>query len=211
MWNGGDNGYPETYSGVSQTDLLWYYNLPRPNFGGQIEFEFAKIVLSIASDPVMQSYELINPPCLASRTELVWNYRPLWLVLSYSLAVAGILCVVVMGILAYEWNGYGTDLGFSSILVTTRNKALDEIVEGSEIHLYPSTSHKRDYDSDNSRTLEDLKTCKDSRSTLGLALRGKLDLLPRGEIFLNYFPASFCSFLSLWRVFRSALVLFITN
>jgi hypothetical protein len=28
---------------------------------------------------------------------------------------------------------------------------------------------------------------------------------------LNYFPASFCSFLSLWRVFRSALVLFITN
>lgn len=141
MWNGGDDGYPTTTSGVSQTDLLGDYSLPRPEFWGELEFEFAEIVLSIASDPVMQSYELISTTCLASRTQLIWNYRPMWLVLSYSLAVAGMLCDVVMGVLAYKWNGYGTDLGFSSILVTTRNKALDEIVEGSCLGNTPLPKH----------------------------------------------------------------------
>ena len=141
MFNGGDDGYVTTTSGVSQTDLLGPYYLPPPDFGGAIEYEFDEAVLSIASDPVMQVYSTINTTCLASRTELIWNYRPLWLVLSYSLAVAGMLSAVVMGVLAYKWNGYGTDLGFSTILVTTRNKQLDQLVEGSCLGNTPLPEH----------------------------------------------------------------------
>jgi hypothetical protein len=141
MNNTGDDGYPTTTSGVTQTDLLGAYQLPLPDFGGAIEFEFDEIILSIASDPIMQVYTTVNTTCLTSRTELIWNYRPLWLVLSYSLAVAGMLIAVIMGVLAYKWNGYGTDLGFSTILVTTRNKELDRVVEGSCLGNTPLPEH----------------------------------------------------------------------
>jgi hypothetical protein len=142
MSNSGDDGYPTTSSGITQTSLLGPYALLRDETViRDIEFEFAATVLSIASDDLMQAYQTTNVPCLTQRTKLLWDYRPLWLVLSYSLAVAGMLVAVVMGVLAYKWNGYGTDLSFSSILVTTRNKALDEVAEGSCLGNTPLPKH----------------------------------------------------------------------
>lgn len=140
-WIGGDEGYPTTDSGVSQTDLLGEYLMPRLDFGTEIEFEFVETIISIASDPLMQAVQLVNTTCHVNKQELLWNYRPLWLVLSYSLAVAGMLCAVIMGVFAYKWNGYGTDLSFSSILVTTRNKALDDVSDGSCLGNTPLPKH----------------------------------------------------------------------
>jgi hypothetical protein len=60
----------------------------------------------------------------------LWNYKPFWLLLSYSLAVAFTLLAVIEGLLAFKRNGYAADTNFSTILVTTRNVSLDRIAEG---------------------------------------------------------------------------------
>jgi hypothetical protein len=65
-----------------------------------------------------------------STTVLLWNYKPFWLLLSYSLAVAFTLLAAIEGLLAFKRNGYAADTNFSTILVTTRNVGLDRIAEG---------------------------------------------------------------------------------
>jgi len=127
----GDDGYVTTTSGISQTRLVDGAGWLLPDFETLFQDEFADTILSIASDAIMQSQSLVTTPCTVAKTELLWNYRPLWLVLSYSLGVVFMALAVVMGIFAYKFNGYGTDMSFSSILVTTRNKDLDALAEGS--------------------------------------------------------------------------------
>lgn len=72
----------------------------------------------------------ITAPCTTSNTILIWNYKPFWLVLSYSLAVLFALTAVIEGLFAFARNGYSADTNFSTILATTRNIDLDRLAEG---------------------------------------------------------------------------------
>ncbi|KAL2817972.1 hypothetical protein BDW59DRAFT_165679 [Aspergillus cavernicola] len=78
--------------------------------------------------------------CTSLETELVYQYRPLWLLVSY-LAGFGIsvLCVG-LGLYSLMINGLPIEDSFSQILVTTRNPALHEVSRG---HCLSSKPAKR--------------------------------------------------------------------
>lgn len=108
-----------------------------PNFPAAVEEEFAAIILSLLSDSSLASRTNISTPCDVTATELVWNYKPFWLVLSYSLAVGSMCVAAVMGAAAFRRNGYSADMSFSSIVATTRNTDLDVLAEGISLGYSP--------------------------------------------------------------------------
>jgi hypothetical protein len=125
-------------SGIAQTRLVDYFsNLAVPDFATAVENEFAAMILSLASSPLLQSETNISTPCTISTAVLVWDYNPLWLVLSYGLAVFFMLIAALIGAFAFKKNGYGADMSFSSIVATTRNKDLDGLAEGCCLGITP--------------------------------------------------------------------------
>jgi len=123
--------WTRSYSSISQTPLLdqvsqYVVN----NFSAAVEQQFATQILSLSTTPVLYAQVNITAPCTMSTTILVWNYKPFWLILSYSLAIGLTLLATVEGFLALKRNGYAADTNFSTILATTRNAALDEIADG---------------------------------------------------------------------------------
>lgn len=72
---------------------------------------------------------------------LIWNYKPFWLVLSYSLAALLAILAVIEGLFAFARNGYSADTNFSTILATTRNSELDLLAEGLCLGNSPAPKH----------------------------------------------------------------------
>jgi hypothetical protein len=131
-------GYAQSSSGISQTRLVdEVTQLVVPNFPTAIENEFAAVILSLLSDASFASRTNISTPCTVTATELVWNYKPFWLVLSYSLGVGSMCVAAGMGVVAFRRNGYSADMSFSSIVATTRNKDLDVLTEGISLGYSP--------------------------------------------------------------------------
>ena len=70
-------------------------------------------------------------PCTLSHSELMWDYKPLFLVLSYSLAGASTLVAVALGALALSHNGYGAEANFSTFLAVMQDLESDgDVVVG---------------------------------------------------------------------------------
>lgn len=135
-------GYAQSSSGISQTRLVdEVTQFAVPDFPAAIENEFATTILSLLSDTLFASRINISTPCTVTATELVWNYKPFWLVLSYSLAVGSMCVAVGMGVVAFRRNGYSADMSFSSIVATTRNGDLDVLAEGISLGYSPLPKH----------------------------------------------------------------------
>ena len=108
-----------------------------PDFPSAVEKLFANLILSLASDPALAITVNYSVPCIRNSIVLVWNYEPFWLVLSYSLATGFMMIAVGFGIWAFKENGYGVNMGFSGIVLTTRNSELRGLSEGHCLGGYP--------------------------------------------------------------------------
>ena len=76
-------------------------------------------------------------PCEVTETVLVWDYSPMWLAISYCIAVGLTLLAVALGFYAMALNGYVARTTFSTFLATTRNLQLDGVDWGSSLGTLP--------------------------------------------------------------------------
>ena len=67
-----------------------------------------------------------NTTCHSTRTEVVYQYRPKFLVLTYGLGLLATLCCLAAGLYALQQNGVAMDSSFSEIVAATRNPALGQ-------------------------------------------------------------------------------------
>ncbi len=125
-------------SQIAQTTLVDPMTLfPVENFSNAIEKKFADLSLSILSDTRFNERINISTTCTVSAPAQMWEYRPFWLILSYSLAVGGSLLAVSAGAYAIWKNGYGMESRFSTLLATTRNPDIDRLMEGYSLGRAP--------------------------------------------------------------------------
>ncbi|CZT13646.1 uncharacterized protein RAG0_17153 [Rhynchosporium agropyri] len=119
------------FSLISQTPLLNQTSqYAVSDFPRAISQQFANQIISLCTSPVLYAQINITAPCTTSKTILVWNYKPFWLIISYSLAVFLASLAVIEGLFAFAKNGYSADTNFSTILATTRNLDVDRLAEG---------------------------------------------------------------------------------
>jgi hypothetical protein len=114
-------------TGMSHEDLL----------GPYIETGFQFVFLSMLSDWKTYGQVFTPLPCDVTEHVLVWRYRPLWLAISYFIAVGLTFMAVAVGLHAMLENGYAMETNFSTFLTTTRNADLDEVVRGSSLGASP--------------------------------------------------------------------------
>ena len=99
-----------------------------PDLPSAVEKKFADLILSLLALPTLTSRVMTTSPCTLTHSELVWKYKPLFLVLSYSLAVGSTLIAVALGALAFWRNGYGAEANFSTFLAMMR-----EVESGNQV------------------------------------------------------------------------------
>lgn len=135
----GDWTWAVTNSDISQTDITdpGTGMSHEDALGPYIETGFQSIYLSMLSDWKTYAQSFTSLPCDASKHVLVWRYNPLWLAVSYFVAVALTLAAVGVGLHAMVANGYAMETNFSTFLTTTRNPDLDEVVRGSSLGASP--------------------------------------------------------------------------
>ncbi len=118
-------------SNIAQTTLVDPDTLfPVENFGDAIQNKFADFSLSLLSDTRFNECVNTSTTCIVSSPAQIWEYRPFWLVLSYSLAAGVALLAVLAGAYAMWKTGYGMEICFSTLLATTRNPEIDKLMEG---------------------------------------------------------------------------------
>lgn len=128
-----------TESDISQTDIIDPGSgLPySEDLGPAIEQSFHDIYLSFLADTKQKSQVFVDKPCEESAHVLVWSYRPMWLAVSYFIAVGLTFAAVGVGLHAIATNGYVAQTNFSTFLTTTRNPDLDKMTEGSCLGAWP--------------------------------------------------------------------------
>ncbi|OIW29243.1 hypothetical protein CONLIGDRAFT_411841 [Coniochaeta ligniaria NRRL 30616] len=135
----GDWTWAITNSDISQTDItdpgtgLSHEDA----LGPYIETGFQSIYLAMLSDWKTYAQNFSSLPCEVNMHLLVWRYNPLWLAISYFIAVALTFAAVGIGLHAIVANGYAMETNFSTFLTTTRNPDLDEVVRGSSLGASP--------------------------------------------------------------------------
>ncbi len=72
-----------------------------------------------------------------------WEYKPRWLVVSYTVAGALVFVTVGVGLHAISRNGYSGDTDFSTFLATTRNPELDGLLVGYSLGIWPLSKEVR--------------------------------------------------------------------
>lgn len=114
-----------------------------PNVPGTIEAGFQTIYLSLVSDTLQYSQVTVDLPCHTSLHVMVWNYDPLYLAVSYFIAVGLTIIAVGVGLHAIAANGYVAQTNFSTFLTTTRNPDLDGVAAGSCLGAWPMSRDVR--------------------------------------------------------------------
>lgn len=134
-----------TESDISQTLLIDPGNgFPiSPDVPGTIEAGFQNIYLSLLSDTLQYSQIFVDVPCQTTLHVMVWKYDPLYLAVSYCIAVGLTLAAVGVGLHAIAANGYVAQTNFSTFLTTTRNPDLDGVAAGSCLGAWPMSREVR--------------------------------------------------------------------
>ncbi|KAI9647616.1 hypothetical protein NHQ30_004001 [Ciborinia camelliae] len=94
------------------------------------------ITISYLSSPDLTSDSVLQN-IVTSNTNNYYVYRPLWLLLSYGLAILFSTIAVVVGVYAMHSNGVVHSNYFSAIVATTRNPELDECLGRSSLGADP--------------------------------------------------------------------------
>lgn len=102
---------------------------PVANLRSAIEELSRNLTISLLSSPVLQIASTATTTCSDKTFRTVWVYDPCILWLPYGMAIfVSVVCLVVGGLAMFgnEWQIY--DNSFSTVLRTTRNRELDELV-----------------------------------------------------------------------------------
>ncbi|KAI5795266.1 hypothetical protein EDC01DRAFT_728137 [Geopyxis carbonaria] len=119
-----------THSKISSTQLVdqttsWpYRDLPR-----DFTRFYENIVLSFLSEKYFEIALEERRTCPSSRYENLFQYEKRGLWISYSIAIVVAFVCIIMGALSINHNGMCSDITFSKIMVTTRNRTLDALVK----------------------------------------------------------------------------------
>lgn len=134
-----DADWAITNSDISQTDITdpGTGMSHEDGLGPYIETGFQSVYLSMLSDWKTYAQSFQSLPCDVNQHVLVWRYNPLWLAISYFIAVGLTFMAVGVGLHAIVENGYAMETNFSTFLTTTRNPDLDEVVRGSSLGASP--------------------------------------------------------------------------
>lgn len=141
-----DTMWAVTNSDISQTDVM-DPGTAQPHeekLGPYVEAGFQNIFLSMLSDKKQYAQGGIDIPCFISKRAQIWRYAPLWLAISYFIAVGLTLGAVGVGLHAMVANGYAIQTNFSTFLATTRNSDLDAVVRGSSLGAAPLKREARE-------------------------------------------------------------------
>ncbi|KAB5571774.1 hypothetical protein GE09DRAFT_1185340 [Coniochaeta sp. 2T2.1] len=134
-----DDDWATTHTDISQTDIADPgTGLPHErDFAPYVEAGFQSIFLSMQSDVKQYAQTNTTLACEVTSRVLVWKYNPLWLAVSYFVAVGLTFAAVGVGLHAMVANGYAMETNFSTFLTTTRNPELDAVVRGSSLGASP--------------------------------------------------------------------------
>ena len=104
----------------------------------------------------------------------VYNAFDLWL--TYGIGLGATLLCMALGLRAYWINGYSASTSFSSVLLTTRNRDLDELARGHEIGAQPPARELRE-----ARLRFGLLCERDGTAHAAFGLEGTTKVLKKGD------------------------------
>lgn len=76
-------------------------------------------------------------PCTVTAPIQIWAYEPFWLVLPYGVAMGVVAATLAVGMHGFWTNGYAADACFSTFVMTSRSRDLDELCTGSCLGRWP--------------------------------------------------------------------------
>lgn len=124
---------PVTSTELSQTRLLdQSTSFTVPEFHRQFESFFEEIILSLLSEPFLEIGINATVDCKRTIFQNLYRYERQGLWIGYSISVAIALMSIIAGGISIYSNGISSDTNFSRILVTTRNRNLDKLIEQYE-------------------------------------------------------------------------------
>jgi hypothetical protein len=95
------------------------------------------VTISMLSSSSLASLDEVPRKITTSNTINVYQYDPLYLLLSYGIGLLYTFLAVVVGLCSLHFNGVSHSVSFSSILATTRNLDLDSLTHGSSLGALP--------------------------------------------------------------------------
>ena len=114
----------------SQTDGTVNFTGTNLNFVWSVRRNFtagmSKLLTDITLSLMATNVPTVNTTCQSTRTEIVYEYNPKFLLLTYGLGLFATLCSLAAGLYTLQDNGVAMDNTFSEIVAATRNPALDQ-------------------------------------------------------------------------------------
>ncbi|KAI0452176.1 hypothetical protein F5B21DRAFT_527180 [Xylaria acuta] len=107
------------------------------DFAATIEYSFRDFFISMLGATKLHSQITSSVPCSVTENVLVWDYKPFWLVLSYSVALGLNVIAVATGIYCFRKNGCAMNTTFSTFIVTTRSEDLGKLAERQLLGHWP--------------------------------------------------------------------------
>ena len=106
-------------------------HMPVRNFKEKIQQASVNATLSLFAVPALTHLQAQENEVTVSVTGPVWVYDRRALLITYGLAFLLGLVGVGVGFIAMIQSGVSMDVGFVSVLATTRNETLDQLAKGS--------------------------------------------------------------------------------
>lgn len=85
-----------------------------------------ELLTNITLSMIAANAPTYNTTCLSTRTEIVYQYKPDFLILTYGLGLLATLCCLATGLHALQHNGVAKACTFSEIVAATQNPALGQ-------------------------------------------------------------------------------------
>lgn len=95
------------------------------------------ITISYLSTPELTNDNTISRNIVTSNTYNVYQYHPLYLLISYGVALFLSLIAAIVGFYSLQSNGISHSASFSAIIATTRNPELDSLTKASSLGADP--------------------------------------------------------------------------
>ncbi|KAF2174976.1 hypothetical protein K469DRAFT_612456 [Zopfia rhizophila CBS 207.26] len=123
--------FPRTYSEITTTRLVDKASTPLFNLSAEVQSFYADMMLSLLSNPQMLVVDRDNVEVNTTRYKqaFIYNAGKLWA--CYIPVIFFVFVFLVIGAWAIYQDGTTFSVGFSRIMVTTRNSTLDEISRGA--------------------------------------------------------------------------------
>ncbi|KAF5005917.1 hypothetical protein FDECE_7675 [Fusarium decemcellulare] len=115
----------------SNETLLVDMITPKLRFRHRVSELVRNLSISLLAEPNLHIYDMATVDCQITTYSNVWTYNPGALWPAYAAALWVCTVGVVIGALSLYRNGCNSEMSFSRVLCTTRNRALDEATAGA--------------------------------------------------------------------------------